>query len=60
MLLRCSGRRAQAAGAGGISLASRSSLGSGMLPTPVEALPTDAFLLCVSSVRLEEREWPEL
>lgn len=35
---------------------SLSSLGSGRLPIPVEALPADKFLLCESSVRLEERE----
>ncbi len=39
---------------------SLSSLGSGRLPIPVEALPTDKFLLWESSVRLEEREWPVL
>ncbi len=39
---------------------SLSSLGSGRLPIPVEALPTDKFLLWESSVRLEQREWPVL
>lgn len=51
-----SGTEAQAAEVGGTDLDSRSSLVSGMLPTPVEALPTDGFLLWVSSDRLEERE----
>ena len=46
----CSGR----AGQGRDSL---SSLGSGMLPMPVEALPTEWFLLWLNSDMLEEREW---
>lgn len=47
----CSG----SAGQGLVSL-SRSSLGSGMLPMPVEALPTEWFLRWLNSDMLEERE----
>jgi len=49
----CSGRAGQ-------GLDSRSSLGSGMLPMPVEALPTEWFLRWLNSDMLEEREWPVL
>lgn len=45
--------RVAAAGAVELRL---SSLGSGMLAMPVDALPTDVFLLWVNSDRLEERE----
>lgn len=45
----CSGRAGQ-------GLDSRSSLGSGMLPMPVEALPTEWFLRWLNSDMLEERE----
>lgn len=43
------------AAAGAVELG-LSSLGSGMLAMPVDALPTDVFLLWVNSDRLEERE----
>lgn len=58
----CSGRVAQApeAAAGGAVVLWLSSLGSGMLAMPVEALPTEVFLRCVNSDKLEEREWPVL
>lgn len=49
----CSGRAGQA-------LDSLSSLGSGMLPMPVEALPTEWFRLWLNSDMLEERECPVL
>lgn len=49
----CSGRAGQA-------LDSLSSLGSGMLPIPVEALPTEWFRLWLNSDMLEERECPVL
>lgn len=51
----CSGRAGQ-----GLDSLSRSSLGSGMLPMPVEALPTEWFLRWLNSDMLEEREWPVL
>ena len=41
-------------------LLSRSSAGSGMLPMPVEVLPTEWFRRWLNSDRLEEREWPVL
>lgn len=44
----------------GLDSLSRSSLGSGMLPMPVEALPTEWFLRWLNSDMLEEREWPVL
>lgn len=47
----CSGRAGQ-----GLDSLSRSSLGSGMLPMPVEALPTEWFLRWLYSDMLEERE----
>lgn len=47
----CSGRAGQ-----GLESLSRSSLGSGMLPMPVEALPTEWFLRWLNSEMLEERE----
>lgn len=51
----CSGRAGQAR-----ESRSLSSLGSGMLPIPVEALPTEWFLLWLNSDMLEERECPVL
>lgn len=51
----CSGRAGQ-----GLDSLSRSSMGSGMLPMPVEALPTEWFLRWLNSDMLEEREWPVL
>ena len=47
-------------GSAGQGLDSLSSLGSGMLPMPVEALPTEWFLRWLNSDMLEEREWPVL
>lgn len=47
----CSGRAGQGRGS-----LSRSSLGSGMLPMPVDALPTEWFLRWLNSDMLEERE----
>lgn len=47
----CSGSAGQ-----GLDSRSRSSLGSGMLPMPVEALPTEWFLRWLNSDMLEERE----
>lgn len=47
----CSGRAGQ-----GLDSLSRSSQGSGMLPMPVEALPTEWFLRWLNSDMLEERE----
>lgn len=53
----CSGTAAQPPGAaGGTVVWSLSSLGSGMLAMPVEALPIEVFLLWENSDRLEERE----
>lgn len=54
------GEQEQVTETGGVERASlsapRSTLGSGILPMPVEAEPAEGFLLCVSSDRLEERE----
>lgn len=47
----CSGRAGQ-----GLGSLSRSSLGSGMLPMPVEVLPTEWLRRWLNSDMLEERE----
>ena len=54
----CSGTavQAEAPAVGGPARASLSSLGSGILPMPVEALPTEVFLRWPHSDRLDERE----
>lgn len=52
-VLGCSGKT-------GHVRASLSSLGSGMLPIPVDVLPMEWFLRWLNSVMLEEREWPVL
>lgn len=49
-------RALQAAAAADAVVLALSSLGSGMLAMPVDALPTEVFLLWVNSDRLEDRE----